>query len=439
MRRVYLSFLGTTNYFACNYCQEGYPDVKNVRFVQEATVLWYCKDWQEQDAIIIFTTDDAHARNWVDGGHRTSDDTVSEQGLGSRLAQVGTRAKVRKIGISAGKNEDEIWEIFSCILDQVGDGDELYLDITHAFRSLPLLAVVIINYLKVVKGVNVKAIGYGAMEAVGTPADIKKLAIEERNIPVFDLLSFDRLLDWSTAIDRFIGTGDSASIKKLTEEEINPLLRQTRGTDTGARSLRFLAKQLEAFSSTMTTCRGKRITQDAKKLNEALGQCFDQDLIRPLSPLLKRLQNAVSSFAGDEVRDGVAAARWCLEHNLIQQGFTLLQETMSTYVLLEITGEGASDKTQRSLVNKAVNIVSGNKQFNEWDPVAQKHRENTEKICGWMKDHDSFRKCLQDLTQNRNDLNHAGMREGFMSAEKFAENLSKYLKKFEEQLGQHPR
>jgi hypothetical protein len=41
MRKVFLSFLGTTNYFPCNYYREGHELVKNIRFVQEAEVFWH--------------------------------------------------------------------------------------------------------------------------------------------------------------------------------------------------------------------------------------------------------------------------------------------------------------------------------------------------------------------------------------------------------------
>ena len=109
MSKLYLSFLGTNNYVSCIYYQEGGEEVSDVRFVQEATVKIYCKDWGKTDRIRIFTTDEAYKKNWLDGG-QTSDDGRPLAGLKSCLETLNQRADIQNVPIPDGKNEQEIWE-----------------------------------------------------------------------------------------------------------------------------------------------------------------------------------------------------------------------------------------------------------------------------------------------------------------------------------------
>ena len=93
--------------------------------------------------------------------------------------------------IKDGKDTDEIWEIFDVIYNEINDGDELFLDITHAFRYLPMLLTVLINYSKFLKKITVKSITYGNFMAEG---DLK---------PIMDLTSISVLQDYC---DKIIGS-----------------------------------------------------------------------------------------------------------------------------------------------------------------------------------------------------------------------------------------
>ena len=55
---------------------------------------------------------------------------------------------VQPIEIPEGKSEAELWDIFARCADYVTEGDEILLDVTHAFRSLPLLVFTVAAYLR---------------------------------------------------------------------------------------------------------------------------------------------------------------------------------------------------------------------------------------------------------------------------------------------------
>ena len=430
-----MSFLGTNDYLPCNYICESHEPVKNVRFVQEATIYWHCKDWKKEDKVLIFTTEEAHEKNWLDNGHKNPEgNVVPYEGLETRLALLNISAEIKEVAIPTGKEEQEIWDIFSTIVNELEEGDELYLDITHAFRSLPLLATVIINYAKVMKNIQVKAISYGAMEAVGNIRQVKQIDIEQRDIPVFNLLPFDQLLDWSSAIDRFIVSGDATGIQDLTSANVILRKKEVRGPDKEADSLKTMADALMAFSKTLAACRGKNIVRDAARLKDAIREVKEQQLVKPLTPLLEKLEKTVADFSNDEVLDGVTAARWCLKHNLMQQGFTLLQETMCTLILKQSTEEDTKDKNKRNLVGMAIAIERDDKIFEDWSEYAQQNKKTIEDIRDWLRAHKELLDCMNNLSKDRNDLNHAGMNDSPMAADKFGQKLHDYIKVLESQI-----
>ena len=445
-KKIYLSFLGTTNYLACNYKSEKRQPIKieDVRFVQEATISWHCRDWAKDDEIVIFTTKDAKEKNWLDNGQkdRKSGEAIKQEGLETRIKKLNLAAELKRVDIPDGKREDEIWEIFSMVFERVEEGDTLYFDITHGFRNLPLLAMVIINYARVVKNIKVASMDYGAMEAVGNSYEIKDRKVKDRNIPIFDLLAFAQLFDWSMAIDRFISAGDVAEISRLTEENTEPILKETRGEDAQAKALKGMGKALQGFSSTIATCRGRKISETAVKLQESIAMVGDQQLIKPMTPLIEKLADAVGDFVkDDEVRNGIAAGRWCLNHNLIQQGYTILQETMLSFIVIQSTGKDPYDKKYRELVGKGVNIAKHRFILKKREKFVHEHLETVERrvcqcverrVCQWLEKDGKkdLHKSMRNLSNLRNDLNHAGMKEDPTGAEKFAKNLKEYLDTF---------
>ncbi len=43
---------------------------------------------------------------------------------------------VEQVEIPIGIDEKEIWNIFEIIFEKINEGDEIYIDITHAFRNI---------------------------------------------------------------------------------------------------------------------------------------------------------------------------------------------------------------------------------------------------------------------------------------------------------------
>ncbi|NLX18728.1 MAG: TIGR02221 family CRISPR-associated protein [Desulfobulbus sp.] len=420
-RNVFISFLGTTPYVPCNYRfnNEDTP-IAGVRFLQEACIRQWCTDWTAGDRIFICVTDESKQLNWADDGHKDDGEPMKSQGLESTLNSLDLAVPVELVTVPSGKTEEEIWDIFEIIFNLLQKEDNLYFDITHGFRSLPLLAMTVLNYAKAMKNITVRAISYGALEALGKVPEVKKMPLADRNVPVFDLVSFDRLQDWVIGVDRFTASGDTAQISRLANSDIRSILKETKGKHDDAQAIRELSKHLSNFSTALTTCRGLKISDRASSVNKSLEQIKKTNLIRPLEPVLEKIKPLLADFSGDAIADGLAAAQWCYTHNLYQQGYTILNETMITFVVNQFLGTDGTDKQDRELVNQCVNIILAK---NESPSSTKDDPARREEIIARMEPQKTLLSELRNLKNIRNDINHAGYNDNPARPETIQKNL----------------
>jgi CRISPR-associated Csx2 family protein len=431
MANLFLSFLGTNNYLPCTYFFED-REVKNVRFVQEALVQIFCRQWKKDDRIIVFTTYDADDKNWYDGGLKDGEGKPHE-GLETRLSSLGLQCEIRKVMIPEGYTAEDIWKIFDQVCNQINDSDTIIFDITHAFRSIPMLAMVVLQYLKVLKKIQVSSIYYGAFEVLGPAWKVKDMPLKQRWAPIVDLADFVYLADWVTAVERFLAAGDSVAIADLVKKKAIPVIK-TATTDTaereGAVAVRCLADSLTNFSGIMATCRGLQITEAATNLIKNIDNCEAVDLISPLLPLLEKLKESMKGFREeDEIANGLQAARWCLEHNLIQQAYTILQETVVSLVLCHMEYLPAPvhpiETQKRELVTGAASLIAKKKPFTEARQV-DGTKELWPLVWDFLSERDIGRQ-LDRMRNRRNDLNHAGINDQPANSSSFKKDLQEIL------------
>jgi len=54
--------------------------------------------------------------------------------------------KYKSIEIVKGKDEEEIWAIFQKIYDVLEENDEVTFDVTHSYRFLPMLGLLLLQH-----------------------------------------------------------------------------------------------------------------------------------------------------------------------------------------------------------------------------------------------------------------------------------------------------
>ncbi len=117
--------------------------------------------------------------------------------------------------IDYGLKEAELWNNFGTFMrisDMLNEDDEVYLDITHAFRSIALFNYItldLIGILKFKKAFKLAGLFYGMLDVIG----------ELGYAPVVDLSPYYNLTLWARGAYNFINFGNGYLLSSLFQEE----------------------------------------------------------------------------------------------------------------------------------------------------------------------------------------------------------------------------
>ena len=419
-RKVFISILGTGFYGKCTYVSEGFKS-STTRFIQQATMERLgCKEWPEDSKAFILLTEKARDTNWevAEGKRKPYGKDVAEDypGLRDTLDSMQLPFLVEEVPILDGKDEKEMWEIFETTFRLLEEGDEVYFDLTHSFRYLPMLVLVLGNYAKFLLHAKVKSISYGNYEARDTSTN---------EAPIVDLLPLSSLQDWTFAIADYLENGYADRLAKLSQEELQPIIHESRGEDKDAKSLNSLVKLLQQLTDERVTCRGLDVTasKTTEKVKARL-ETLSKVVIEPLAPVIAKVEEAVKGFSQDGgFRNMLAAARWCYDHHLYQQATTFLEEGVISFFGSR-HGIDDNDKDARRLVNSAFNVV--NLPEDKWE--ASDMDKLREIVGDPLIQNQDLAKKMRLLIDFRNNYNHCGMRKEILKTKTIIEKTKYFVK-----------
>jgi CRISPR-associated Csx2 family protein len=431
MNKVFISFLGTNKYIHTRYKINNFIS-KPVRYIQEALAEYFCKGWNENDRILIFATDGEHGsikRNWEKGEINERDKFSTEYepnptGLKDRLKNLNLKCKIEMIPIPDGIEEGEIWKIIQKIYENINKNDELYIDITHSFRFIPMIIPSMIIFLKTVKNIKLHSIHYGAFEKLGAINEVINKKLENRIAPVRELTELYKMIEWSEATSAFLKYGDGKRlINQIDKIDTSKIDKKTKNLFTPIKNSIIKTEEALKFNNVTGLEEIKKLgfPNKIKKIDiTKYANLF------AFSELLPEIEKFVKQWSDDEVLNGFLAAKWCLENDRIAQSLTFLQEAMITY-FCNLFNWDKNDNTHRGAVSFMIKIALGENEL-------EKHLANGKK---WFDDtkYEALKQLKQldkNLLENfliinqwRNTVNHA--KEGDRS------NIqNKYPRVFEE-------
>ena len=418
-RTIFISILGTGYYNRTKYYWKEKDNYVETRFIQEATLKLLKDNGTNIDKAFIFLTEAAKRTNWNSPAQTTNyfvknGERDTYRGLSEILKSSGLQTVFETEDIRDGNNENEIWEIFDTVYNVLEEGDEVHFDITHAFRSIPMLVMVLVNYAKLLKGIDVRSITYGNWEGRDAESNLA---------PIIDLTAFSVLQDWTNAANLFLTHGNMDALAGLTKHEITPILKETKGKDKDATKLRHFSDTLSAISTAFRTNNAPDII-NAGMFDDLKTQIeeVNKDMIKPLSPVLKKIEDKISDFSTtSDVTNGLKAVDFCIDSGLIQQAFTMLQESIIS-IILDSENLDVKNVSYRNLVSGSFKIKKENYPFEKWNKANRENKELTEKLLE-NEALTQLASTFNALTDKRNVINHAGFNE--KSSTKVFKNLEK--------------
>lgn len=402
MSLCFVTFLGTGNYEKVSYQTLDGSLIKTA-YVQTAIVHGFRNELQNTGKAFIFVTPEAKARHW---------DT--EQGLHGEINQYFLEENIKTIEIDTVTTEEQIWSLFDKIFQNIPAQSELIFDITHAFRSIPFLGIVIINYTRLVKNIFLRGIFYGAYD---------------RNLPspykIIDLTNIDRLLRWSIGVSQFLNTGNAAEINQLANETVSRYKANKKDKDPYLFLERNLAHNLKNIWPILTTCRSNEIVDGTKfiAIKEKIDELkkYDIQYIRPLGVLYNRIEDTVYLFKKESVANILPAVHLCIQYNLIQQGITLLQEGIITIVLYLLGIDDYSVREYRESVSRYFTYINEPGKYT--NPAEEEPYKAVGQRLVKSEMPEALKTVYKRLQDIRNDINHAGLTSQNIRPDTFKSSL----------------
>jgi hypothetical protein len=199
------------------------------------------------------------------------------------------------------------------------------------------------------------------------------------------------------------------------------MLKESKGGDSKAVDERDFAVGFNRIGSILTTVRGKDIYEgeEHNKLKRQIEKVSQRGVYNyPLEPLLDKVKEKIVPFKLRSLKNCYFGVEWCIKNSYIQQGITLLQETILSAILDDIGEEWMDDeygKKSRDIESKRKLLSSIIKfyQLKEKYPTREEP-EDFQKNRNFVKNvleseaYSQLKNVYEKLRDYRNNINHAG-------------------------------
>ncbi|APB32948.1 CRISPR-associated TM1812 family protein [Gloeomargarita lithophora Alchichica-D10] len=392
MTKTLLTTIGTGNYSETIYHLADQKAAKTC-YVAQA----FCQIFAIEKVIILVTAE-ARQKHW--------------ESLKSCLPPT---VQVQDHSIPSGETEEAIWSIFETLVDSIAPQDEIIFDITHAFRSIPVLVLLGAALLRKAKNVEIQGLYYGLYRS------------EASQSPIVDLTPALRLLDWLTATDKFISTGSAVELGNLLRTVNRDFYRSQRPGKHDPRpvNLQNFGRAIEDVSRSIELIRPISLTQEdlPKLIHESTDELSQEVGIfaKPFGLMLEQVRQSYMPLAlsddstnkTEQIYKQFLLLRWYVDKQFTVHALLMAREWVVSALCLLDGREDYLKREHREAIENQLNSIRfprNNPALNH--PVAA-HVENVKTLADfWGR-----------LGDYRNDIAHVQMNESPLNSqtlEKFA-------------------
>lgn len=454
-RRVFFSFLGTTAYTPVRYAFRGALSSTPESFVQAPLLGWVAPDGDID--VRIGVTREVRAR----GRWKALEERLSPYSARLRPVEVDLQDDSRA-DEGPGHDEERLWALFDRIGQEFAPGDEVHFDVTHGFRSLPIMALLALTFFSRVRGFTLGGIYYGAFESLlnrdlasdgsahfkspfeldlwcrDSIKDGPVVRAPNTTAPVFDLTAMFALTAWTDGVSEWQRTGRADGLVARAAPLTDALKAQLRAD--APKDLVGFPEALRSLSDALTSVRHDLFASSANRVKDRLDGMAVQARLHPALAPLRALGDSLrddvlpltvdftdsdSDWSQKQVvtdaylRHQIAVARWLAGRRRVVESFTVLREAITSCAVRVALAAGlssiAGDKDEtdrfRDRVDGWCQVRSGANGANRRPDAPDALQPARDALCAFLEARPgltaTFRKAIESVRTHRNRFDHA--------------------------------
>lgn len=335
--------------------------------------------------------------------------------------------------IPVGKNEKELWDIFSIVAEHVPPHASIIIDVTHAFRSLPLIVYSVASYLRRIKNVKIERIIYGNWEA-------RDISYNPPRAPIIDLTPIMDLQDWLFSIDAFQRRGDCDELADSLSRTQGRFYHTSAPTTKNSPLPRYMKKtatHLHKFSEAIRLLRPLEVFQASATVHSLLNAVQDEAALwaKPFAYVIQDFNKEFARFkfkneditnlSTENLHLQIQLIKYFLHKDLVVHAVLLAREWMVSLVMLRTNRQmnWRNRRARLEVEHELGQIIA-----------QQRNKNNTGQLPSWYHEIPQSQKFIyiwDRLTFLRNDIAHCAMNTDAASPTAIRNNINELVSMLE--------
>jgi len=342
------------------------------------------------EKVIVLLTSEARQKHW--------------ESLKSCLPPT---VQVQDRHIPSLETEEAIWRIFEILVDSIDPQDQIIFDITHAFRSIPVLVLLGAALLRKAKNVEIQGLYYGLYRG------------EASESPIVDLTPALSLLDWLTATDKFITTGSSVDLGNLLKTVHRDFYRSQQPTRRNLRpvNLQNFGQAITEVSRSIELIRPISLTQEdlPKLIHESTDELSQEVGIfaKPFGLMLEQVRQSYTPLAlsnanadkKEEIYRQFLLLQWYVEKQFTVHALLMAREWVVSALCLLDGRDDYRQRQHREQIENQLNSIRFGKHHPDLDITISAHVENVKTLVDFWGRLGDYRNDIAHVQMNESPLN----------------------------------
>lgn len=285
--------------------------------------------------------------------------------------------------VKYGLNQEEL--IFNAskiisIEQFLEDGDKLVVDITHSFRSLPLMLMNALIYLQNVsrKKIQIEHITYGMLDITSEMGGIT---------PVVELNSISKLSDWISGAFAFSEYGNAYKLSELMNDENKDA-----------------AKRLSRFSDEMNLNHIYSIQQEANRLSDLKDMTYKTPFpAMVVNPIIDKFTNIFQNCETHS-KFQLMLAEWQYNNKNFCASYITLAEAIITYYCEEENLDPENHDDRDTAKDELWNSYSKTDRYYPLNRIYKSVNKTRNSLAHSIKNGQNYIQMITNLEQNIDKL-----------------------------------